>query len=134
VPIVHSQATLKEGIKSLEEGDWSGALNKIELAAYYPKKGEFSSKELDLALSCVHHLLSANAANNDGDFQERNLHLEQARDDAKELSISIEKSIQDIFLQTNSGLLMYLKQNPQFDPTPPEPFIKRPLFELHWIW
>lgn len=121
----HSQSTLKQGIKELEEGDWFSARNKIELAAYYAKKGEFSSKELDLALSCAHHLLFANAANNDGDFQERNRHLEQARDDAKELSISIEKSVQDIFLQTNLGLLMYLEQNPQFDPTPPEPFIKR---------
>lgn len=126
-----SQALLKNGIKLLESGAWSTAEDKISLAASYAKKGEFSSKELDLALSCVQELKAAWWANLQGAEHEKNIHLEQARFFAKELSISIEKTEQAIFPSSNSGLLMYLQQNPKL--APPQPSLG-PRVELHWTW
>ncbi|HKX13140.1 MAG TPA: hypothetical protein VJP40_08310 [bacterium] len=126
-----SQATLKKGLKDLEAGHWLDANNVIQLAAHYAQKGKYSFKELDLALSCMQHLLSADAANRKGLAQERNRHLDQARVIAKELSISIEKSEQDILLRPPSSFLMHLQQNPS--PTP-APAIKRPLIDLTWKW
>ena len=128
-----SQATLARGIKHLANGDLWAAHNSIELALYYAQKGEFSSEKLDLALNCVKELKSAKAANRQGDLQARNRHLERARLIAKELSISLEKTEESMFFgDGNFGLLMYLQQNPKFNPTPPESASKLPLIDLHW--
>jgi hypothetical protein len=119
---VASQAMLEKGKKRLKDGEWYMAVTSISLAASYAEKGEFSSEELDLASSCVRHLKDASAAHRKGSFQERNSNLEQARANAKNLSISIDKSIDDILLSPSSWGSLDPQPNPR----------QGPIIELDW--
>jgi hypothetical protein len=121
---VASQALLGRGKKYLEAGEWLRAENSISLAAIYAEKGEFSSDELDSASSCIRHLKDAAAAHRKGSLQERNSNLEQARANAKNLSISIDKSIGDILLSPGPWGSLDPQPNP----------LQRPLFDLRWTW